>query len=253
MMIAVRRRDDGPLTGFLSFVGWSSLITSRILVFTLVATYIHSWLILLCVIHVLAMSIWIYNIAIESYMATTATPTTETTQWTHKRKRASLAILVVLFFGIPSLLIWPIMFQLKEARRPLKFLMIITLENLFLLGVWFVCEVSVAGLQLNNVHVLIVIVIVLTTLAGVFMLLIYTFCKPRLTDQVVLYEIRESRIQEAPTFIKLNGPSSRSLNATTYGIYYEFCDLVFKLPSSHRVKANIDEVRRFETERSERF
>ena len=245
MMIAVRRRDDGPLTAFLSLVGWSSLIVSRILVFTLVATYIHSWLFILCLIHVLVISIWVYNIAIESYMATTATPTTESTQWTSKRKRASLAICVFLFFGIPSLVIWPIMFQLKEGRRPLVFLMVITLENLFLLAIWFSCEFWLEGLQLSNLHVIIVIAIVFTTLAGVFFLLIYVFCKPRLTDQVVLYEIRESRQQEAPTFIKLNGVSSRTLNATTYGIYYEFCDLVFKLPSSHRVREGLEEVRRF--------
>lgn len=40
MLIAVRRRDDGPLTAFLSLFGWSSLIISRVLSISLAATQV---------------------------------------------------------------------------------------------------------------------------------------------------------------------------------------------------------------------
>ena len=241
LLVAVRRRDDGPLTGFLSLFGWTSMIVSRVLVISLAATRLRGWIAVLLLIHVLAISIWVYKIAIRSYMATTASVTEETTQWANTRKRISTAIMVFLFFGIPSLLIWPIMFQLREGKRPLIFLMVMTVENLLLLAYWFI-EQRIDSNASTSEFVL-VAVIVTTTLAGVFFLLIYVLCKPKYTDQVVLYEIRESRAQEAPTLIKLDGPNSRSSNATQYGIYYEFCDLVFKLPSTHKIASELEEIR----------
>ena len=242
MLVAVRRRDDGPLTGFLSLVGWSSLITSRVLAISLAATVLHRWIALLALLHVLAISIWVYNIAIQSFMAATPSVSEETTKWADTRKRSSTAIMVFLFFGIPSLVIWPIMFQLKEGRRPLIFMIVVTLENLLLLSVWFI-HLSGSSFGLNTRETILVCATVCSTLAGVFFLSVYVFCKPKFTDQVVLFEIRESRAQEAPTLIKLNGPNSRSSNATQYGIYYEFCDLVFKLPSTHKIASDLEEIR----------
>ncbi|CAG2122532.1 unnamed protein product, partial [Medioppia subpectinata] len=51
MMIAVRRRDDGPLTAVLSFVGWLSLFVSRVIVFSLIGSVIGIYVIILALIH----------------------------------------------------------------------------------------------------------------------------------------------------------------------------------------------------------
>ncbi|RWS25882.1 hypothetical protein B4U80_04274 [Leptotrombidium deliense] len=248
MMIASRRRDDGPLTGVLSFLGWSCIFVSRVVVFSLVATYIHFWLFILCLIHVLVFSLWIYNIAIESYHISSSSTSVTNAQWTSTRRRASIAILVFLFFGVPSLVFWPIMFQLKECKRPLIFLLVITVENIFLLLIWGVFHVSYVGSQLSEYQMLMVSMIVIATLGGTFFLMMYVFCKPKYTDQVVLYKIRETRNQEAPTLIKMKGDSSRMINATHYGIYYEFCDLVFKLPPTHKIGSALEEIHRNQAE-----
>lgn len=174
------------VTGILSFLGWLSIFVSRIVVFGLAASYIGGFLIILCLIHAVAVSIWVYSIAIESYHLHSSTNQTHT--WTF-RKRASIAILVFLFFGVPSLLIWPIMFQLKENRRPLVFLFIITIENICLLLIWFAFQVSltrdVAELttSLTTTHSILVTVVVLCTLSGVFFLTCYSLCKPKLAGK----------------------------------------------------------------------
>ena len=239
MLIAVRRRDDGPLTGFLSFFGWSFVITSRIFVFSLVSTKIGGFLVLLLLVHVIAISVWVYNIAIESYK--TSSPSEAAQELTNQRKKGSIAVMVALFFGIPSLLIWPIMFQLKQKKRPFIFLAIIVVENLLLLGVWFMGS----GVTLGADPYLIVGIIGGTTVAGVLFLSLYTCCKPKLTDQVVLHDIREATAQDAPSILRLNAINARAFNATQYGIYYEFCDLVFNLPSTHKLASDLQEIRNF--------
>lgn len=246
MMVAVRRRDDGKLTIVLSFVGWLCLIVSRVLVFSLALMVIHYWLIVMCLIHVLAFSIWIYNIAIESYQISSSSVSASSAQWTNKRKRFSLAVLIFLFFGIPSLLIWPIMFQLKERRRPLVFLLVMTIENLFLLGIWLIWmmkQMADEGKQLNSALMYLVISIVVTTTVGVISILVYVCCKPKYTDQVVLYEIRQAGKMDAPELIRLRETNSRLTSGSRYGIYYEFCDTVFKLPISHKFATQLEEVR----------
>lgn len=222
MMVAVRRRDDGPLTGFLSFTGWLSLFVSRVIAFALVASFIHGWLLVLCLIHALAISIWVYSIAIESYQIH-APPDSQTHVWT-MRKRISIAILVFVFFGIPSLILWPIMFQLKECRRPLIFLLIVTVENIFLVAVWFLF-LAIEGVALTDTNVLLVTAVVCTTLAGVLFLTGYILCKPKYTDQVVLHDMKAT-------------------NAYSYGIYYDFCDAVFKLPNTHAIARDLEYVRK---------
>lgn len=170
------------------------------------------------------MSIWIYSIAVESYDLHSSTNQTQI--WT-TRKRISVAIMVFLFFGLPSLLIWPIMFQLKENRRPLKFLLIITIENIALLGLWFVFQFNQNQTlqQLTNTHVLLVIGVVCATLLAALFLTGYIICKPKYTDQVVLHEMRAT-------------------NTESYGIYYEFCDIVFKLPNTQRIGEELKRVRK---------
>lgn len=245
MMGAVRRKDDGPLTKTLSILGWSSLLISRILVFTFAAAHLKSWIFIFCLVHVLAITVWVYKIAIESHQQLSTDGTSNDVS-SDTRKRSSLALLVFLFFGIPSLVFWPIMFQLKQKRRPLIFLLIMAIENLFLLGLWFIIELSTVG-QLTNIKAYIVAAIVCLTVSGCLFLSGYIFCKPKFTDEVVLHDIRQSRAEEeAEKFISLNGISSKTWNATKYGIYYEFCDLVFNLPASKRVEKGLQEVRQLQ-------
>lgn len=59
LMIALRRKDDGPVTRTLSWIGWPLLFASRFLVFSLVATQIHYWLFLFLSLHILFFSIWV--------------------------------------------------------------------------------------------------------------------------------------------------------------------------------------------------
>ena len=138
-----------------------------------------------------------------------------------------MAIMVFLFFGLPSLLIWPIMFQLKENRRPLKFLLIVTLENIGLLILWFVFQFSRGQdlQQLTDTHIWLVIGVVCSTLTAVLFLSGYVICKPKLTDQVVLHKMRAS-------------------DTESYGIYYEFCDIVFKLPNTERIGEELEDIRK---------
>jgi hypothetical protein len=104
------------------------------------------------------------------------------------------------------------MFQLKENRRPLKFLLIITIENIALLGLWFIFQFNQNQTlqQLTDTHVLLVIGVVCATLLADLFLTGYIICKPKRTDKVVLYEMRTT-------------------DTESFGIYYEFCDIVFKL------------------------
>lgn len=133
--------------------------------------------------------------------------------------------------------------QLKDGKRPLIFLTVMVVENLLLLGLWFAHQSVGQVVALNSNQTLLVAAIVIATLGGAFFLLIYILCKPKFTDQVVLHEIRENRTQEAATLIKQTAANSRSSNATQYGIYYEFCDLVFKLPSTHKIASDLEEIR----------
>ena len=243
-MYVCKRKDDGWLTRIVSYTGWFLLMTSRVLLFCLIIFYIHYWLILFCVMHIVCMSVWIFNIAIESYAVSSssvsANPTTE--QFSSLRKRGSLAVLVLFFFGVPSLIYWPIMFQLKENNRVLKWLIIISLENMVLLAIFFYFQTQ-ASVNLQVFLIRILYGIAIATFCGVFLILFYVFCKPRYTDQVVIYEIRESN-QIAPTFSKLNESLKVAGNSVQYGIYYDFCDIVFKLPSTHKIRNDLQEIRK---------
>lgn len=100
-MYVCKRKDDGWLTRIISYLGWFLIMSSRVLLFCLIMFYIHQWLILFCVLHVVCMSIWVYNIAIESYAISSSSASATTEQFRSLRKRGSLAILVLFFFGIP--------------------------------------------------------------------------------------------------------------------------------------------------------
>uniref|UniRef100_A0A6G1SK38 XK-related protein n=1 Tax=Aceria tosichella TaxID=561515 RepID=A0A6G1SK38_9ACAR len=68
LLICVRRRDDGPLTLGLSMLGWGSLFAARIIIIALAFVHI-GWLIMLplVVLHIVAISGWIYSIALDSH------------------------------------------------------------------------------------------------------------------------------------------------------------------------------------------
>lgn len=68
LLVAVRRRDDGPLTLGLSMIGWGSLFSARIIIIALAFVHI-GWRIMLAlvVVQVLGITIWIYKIAIDSH------------------------------------------------------------------------------------------------------------------------------------------------------------------------------------------
>jgi hypothetical protein len=267
LMAHLRRKDDGPLTMVLSWLGWPLLITARVLVFSLIANQIHYWLFLLCSLHVLFFSFWVikqtaslqlysinipifcfrplcqvYNIAIESYGISSSSAQTSSAPFDSRRKRVSLAVMVTFFFGIPSIFYWPIMFQLREQRRPLIYLLIIVLENLVLLALWFGFQIKMEP-SLTDQQTLLIAAVVAATLGGVFFISLYVFCKPKYTDQVVLYEIRQNMDELYPSLHKISDSSTRPSNANEYGVYYDFCDIVFKLPSTAEIGKKLRHIR----------
>lgn len=93
-MYVTKRKDDGWLTRAISYLGWSLIMGSRVLLFCLIVFYIHYWLILFCVLHVCCFSVWVFNIAIESYAVSSSSVEPTTEQFSSLRKRGSLALLV---------------------------------------------------------------------------------------------------------------------------------------------------------------
>lgn len=68
LLIAVGRRDDGPMTLTLSMLGWGSLFSARIVIIAL--SFVHlGWHLMLPLIicHVLFVTGWIYKIALASH------------------------------------------------------------------------------------------------------------------------------------------------------------------------------------------
>lgn len=223
MMISVRRRDDGLLTGLLSLLGWSSLFISRIVVFSLITTLIGYYIVILCLIHAVLMSVWIHWIAIKSYE-------NQTNSWSTS-KRLSHYLISFLLFGLPSLMIWPLMFQLKEKQRPLLYLIIITVQNFLLIVFWVIFQCNLTSIecfaQLNKTHLILVIVIFCTTLLALFFLTSYILCKPKYTDKVVYHDIKVAE-SEMPVH---------------YGVYYVFCDLLFKIENSDEFSKQLKHIR----------
>ena len=127
----------------------------------------------------------------------------------------------------------------------LKWLIIISLENMALLAIFFYFQTQ-ASVSLQTVLIRILYGIAVATFCGVVLILFYLFCKPKYTDQVVVYEIRENResSQPAPTFSRISESMKTAGNSIQYGIYYEFFEIVFKLPSTHKIRSDLQEIRR---------
>ncbi|RWS27165.1 hypothetical protein B4U80_07086 [Leptotrombidium deliense] len=226
LILAIRRRDDGPLTGVVSFFGWVLLIIARVFVLSMVSSFFHFWTLLFCVFHAVLVTVWIYRIAIESHSrdASDTIHKSNAMPVNTRRQRVTLWLLTFWFFGFPSLLYWPIMFQLKEHRRPEKFLVITFCENVLMLCIWLV---FIGGFRnMNTFQSSLAASVLVSTIVGVLFLSIYITCKPKYTDLLVLHEMKVE-------------------NSHSYGIYYEFCDIVFRLPSSSKIADNLQIVRKF--------
>ncbi|XP_035214468.1 uncharacterized protein LOC118188199 [Stegodyphus dumicola] len=215
MMAAVRRRDDGILTGTLSMTGWMCIMTSRSIAIALATTVIHGWMILVCLLHGVLVSLWVSTIALRTY-----TQEKSSTPFNRKRKLA-LFFLVLSVFGLPSLTYWPIMFELKKRKRPLIFLFILLLENVLFAILWHVFKENSAWAK----HDYILVAVMGGTYAiGSLFLLFYMCCKPKYTDHVVYHDMKVR-------------------NADSFGMYFEFCDVAFKLARKQEVEMKLKMIR----------
>lgn len=219
MLIAVRRRDDGPMTWFFSFFGWSSLFVSRSVVFALAVSVFGWYFVALASAHVLFFTWWVYGIARESY-GQVLTGIGETSAPTTNQSRATPSlVLTFFFFGLPSLVLWPFMFQLKEKGRHMKFLMTVAVENGLLLLAWY----GLHKWRNHEPNLASLLLVVITTVVSVLFLSLYGLCKPPKTELVVLYD--------------------DSTSSNSFGIYYEFFKIVFNPKVSQRFAQQLEELR----------
>ncbi|KAL3179754.1 hypothetical protein MRX96_037742 [Rhipicephalus microplus] len=64
---AVQRKDDGLLTGTLSFLGWMSVTAARGLALSLLTAVIHGWVVVACLVHAIAMTAWISSFVRDTH------------------------------------------------------------------------------------------------------------------------------------------------------------------------------------------
>lgn len=215
MMAAVRRKDDGILTGFLSVFGWMSIMISRSVSIALATTVIQGWMVIVCLLHAIFISLWITYIAIKTYYEESPT-----IMFTKKRKIA-LFFVVFAVFGLPSLTYWPIMFELKKNKRPMIFLFILLVENVLFIALWGVNKEQMVFAKHD--HVLVFLAGELFIVGALF-ILFYICCKPKYTDQVVYHDMKVR-------------------NADSFGMYYNFCDVAFKLTRKKEIETRLRDVR----------
>lgn len=137
------------------------------------------------------------------------------------KSKPNLFILSFLFFGLPSLMFWPMMFHLRENKRALKFLTLMTLENIMLLMgyIYYMWNGS------TEQHYVLYVVIISNVVAILF-LTFYNLIKPTSTDYIVLYDMRQGEIKDS------------------FGIYYDFCDIVFDLTISKEYEEMIKDAKK---------
>lgn len=240
LLVAVRRRDDGPATFLLSSIGWGSIFASRIIIIALAFVHI-GWGVMLpmIVIHILGITCWIYKIAIDSHngiedetedlmrgsqlsqeqsteLGVVSSPheqvkqevvmNSTTRQWSILEHIILLAQILILF-ALPSLFYWPIMFNLKLHNRPYKYFVLILSENFILIpSIWFALTSTATLAQwylLGAVGGF--------SIAGFLFISFYICCKPSLTE----YFARADELYQ---------------NAEQSGVYFEFCSRVFRMP-----------------------
>ena len=205
LLKAIGRNDDGLYMKTCSFLGWGSMFASRIAIVSLVTTVLRGWIVLLLFVHVLFFTIWVYCIAVKSY------------DNTESLNRCQLWILTFLYFGVPSLVLWPIMFDLNKENRPAKYLSIVVVENILMMLLFYFLK----GTPIEHEKITLIIVIVGSLIAMIFLSL-YIHFKPKYTEYVVLYLRRHRSSTE------LCGP------------YYEFFDIVFNLKLTSEIEQKIE-------------
>lgn len=186
------------------------MFASRVIIFSVSLAVLGVWFIAGAFVHVLAFSIWVYQIAYDSHVE--KQPQSDSNGQDQVvvsgrpvRDPIKMFIMVLLFFGLPSLVMWPIMFQLKQFKRPLKFLLVMTIENVGLLGLWFLLK----G-RSGEMDRYIWMTVLIGTLVGDLFIAGYFLLKPD-SDEVVLHDMRSKGIQES------------------FGVFFDFCETVFNL------------------------
>lgn len=230
LLIAVRRKDDGPLTLGLSMIGWGSLFAARIIIVAL--SFVHiGWKIMGAVVllHCLGITSWIYKIAVDSHNGKSSelealiySRQIEDRKNNREREESlpsfviknwsigeHLVLIVQIFnlFALPSLFYWPVMFNLRLHCRPLKYLLLVLIENsLLITTVWLTISPNATAGQWY-----LLCAVGGFSIVGFIFIFLYVSCKPTLTD----YFARSDHL--------FNG-------AEQAGIYFEFCSRVFKMP-----------------------
>lgn len=116
---------------------------------------------------------------------------------------------------------------MKERKRPYIFILICALENVASFLIWYFGR----KMSDNKNHEELTIpdyaclaILFGGLVVGSLCLTAYIVCKPKYTDQVVMYEMKVE-------------------NANSYGIFYEFCDATFKLPRTDKIGRNLHRIR----------
>ncbi|KAM7314019.1 uncharacterized protein ISCGN_003804 [Ixodes scapularis] len=218
---AVQRKDDGLLTGTLSFLGWLAVAASRGLALSLLTSVIHGWIVVACLVHGVAMTAWIASFVWEAHrrLDSVRQPGDDASQ--PLRSPCITLILIFALFGLPSLIFWPVMFDFKLKRRVFLFIFVFVVENLLCFGVWQLWGSD--GMPHTYVVLLSALFLGLTT-AAIFFIALYVCCKPEKVDLVVLHHIRED-------------------NANKYGIYFDFCKVIRILPDTKDIARDLEKIR----------
>lgn len=220
---AVQRKDDGLLTGTLSFLGWVSVTAARGLALALLTAVIHGWVVLACLGHAVAMTAWIASFVRDTHRRQDSVRQDggEAGAARPLRSPCVTALIIFALFGLPSLVFWPIMFDFKLKRRVFLFVFVFIVENLLCFGAW---QLWGSEGTAHNYRVLVSALLLGLTTSGVFFIALYVCCKPDKSDLVVLQHIRED-------------------NANRYGIYFDFCKAIRILPDTSDIARGLEKIR----------
>ncbi len=192
-----------------------AMFAGRLLIFTLFLTAVYTLLFsLLLAVHVIAATVWVYSIAEEKWKKSGIS-----------FNSLPLTVVTGVVFGLPSLILWPMMFQLNKKGRPLIYLLVVGLENAAMLGFWYLCKAPKSfnvfpnGGSAPTADYYFFGLGVIGTVLGFLILLLYYCLKPKNTDKVVLNDIRN----------RDNDDDSDNEKEYQYGLYYEFCQVIFPL------------------------
>lgn len=206
-MKAVQRKDDGILSKMLSFIGWSCFCASRALAFTLLSSVIGYGILFVMSIHGLAATVIVFRIVKrihEEHRQAGLQGVPEDTVL----KNTALAPLIFFQFGLPSLMYWPISFELKRWKYVATFLSVSLAENAVCGLIWFYFKEGRESYEEEKIVILSAL-----TAAAIVNLTLYRCCKPGKTDLAVLVRVRGT-------------------NTNEYGVFFDFFKSVHILPDT---------------------